>query len=273
MMEAGAAVSSWVGATLCRWSASCGLLNAEFQMAKKPGRGKCVHCLDEDVARNWDHVFPESWYPDNTEDNLLKWKAPSCLACNERLGVIERDFLHRVAMNLDPLDPATASIVARAKRARDPEAATSERDRRARTKLREKIRGDVLFGSNIPVDATYPGLHDRWGQQEPNRAALLIPVSYFQDITRKIVAGFVYHQDKKFIDSPFQIEFFDADRGQMFVPILDRFGEIHAREPGLKIRRAVAPEDGMSSVFEILFWHQFRTYATVTSAPEGQDQA
>jgi hypothetical protein len=98
--------------------------------------------------------------------------------------------------------------------------------------------------------------------------ALLIPVTHFHDITRKIVAGFVYCQDKKFIDPPFKIEFFDADRGQVFVPILDRFAQIHAREPAVVIRRALAPDDGISSIFEIQFWRHFTTFATVTADAE-----
>jgi hypothetical protein len=32
-------------------------------MAKKPENGKCVHCLMDPVERNWDHMFPKSWYP------------------------------------------------------------------------------------------------------------------------------------------------------------------------------------------------------------------
>jgi hypothetical protein len=31
------------------------------------------------AERDWDHVFPISWYPDTTPPDLEKWKIPSCL--------------------------------------------------------------------------------------------------------------------------------------------------------------------------------------------------
>ena len=43
-------------------------------MAKNPGKDRCVHCLKEGVERNWDHVFPNSWYPDTTAADMEKCK-------------------------------------------------------------------------------------------------------------------------------------------------------------------------------------------------------
>jgi hypothetical protein len=43
----------------------------------------------------------------------------------------------------------------------------------------------------------------------------------------------------------------------------NRVAEGYAREPGIVVRRTVTPEDGMSSLFEVEFWHQFKTYASV----------
>jgi hypothetical protein len=37
----------------------------------------------------------------------------------------------------------------------------------------------------------------------------------------------------------------------------------YAREPGALVRRFVTPQDGVSSVFEIEFWQQFKTYAFI----------
>jgi hypothetical protein len=51
--------------------------------------------------------------------------------------------------------------------------------------------------------------------------------------------------------------------------VIDRFGKTHARPPGLVVRRAVVPEDGVSSLFEITFWGQFTSYATVLDPVRG----
>ena len=45
---------------------------------------KCVICLKnfnysiEDDSRTEEHVFPKSWYPKSTPNDLKKWKVPSC---------------------------------------------------------------------------------------------------------------------------------------------------------------------------------------------------
>jgi hypothetical protein len=45
---------------------------------------------------------------------------------------------------------------------------------------------------------------------------------------------------------------------------LDRWATVYAREPRIVVRRAVAHEDRISSLFEITFWKQFKTYASVS---------
>jgi hypothetical protein len=51
---------------------------------------------------------------------------------------------------------------------------------------------------------------------------------------------------------------------------LSKFGTEYAREPGIVVRRAVAHEDGISSLFEITFWKQFKTYASASLSGDGQ---
>src|SRR5437899_2162775 len=101
-------------------------------MAKKLGPGKCVHCLKDVEERNFDHVFPESWYPDSTPPNLEKWQIPSCIPCNRDYGKLEQDFLLKVGLCLDPFDPASASIVQKSLRSLKPAAARTARDARHR---------------------------------------------------------------------------------------------------------------------------------------------
>jgi hypothetical protein len=53
---------------------------------------QCIHCgaaVDETTK---DHVFPASWYPETTPEEIQRWTAPSCGACNNRLGSIEKRY-------------------------------------------------------------------------------------------------------------------------------------------------------------------------------------
>ena len=49
-----------------------------------------------------------------------------------------------------------------------------------------------------------------------------------------------------------------------FQKLLDEFGTIYGREPGLVVQRAVTIDDELSSLFKITFWGQLSMYATVT---------
>jgi hypothetical protein len=236
-------------------------------MAKRPKPGKCVHCLRDPVERNWDHVFPESWYPDTTPPNLYKWQIPSCVPCNCELGEIEDEFLVLVALCLDPKIPASRSIVEKALRAMNPEAAISSADRKARASLARRVMEHLLEGPNIPQTGIYPTLGEKWGRAPGQGIAVRIPADSFRRLTEKIVRGIFFLEDKKFIEPPYHILFFALDDAgaQPARELLDRAGVTYTREPGIVVKRAVVPEDGISSIFEIEFWGQFKTHASVTS--------
>ena len=236
-------------------------------MAKRPKPGRCVHCLRDPVDRNWDHVFPESWYPDTTPPNLYKWQIPSCIQCNKELGEIEDEFLVLVALCLDPNDPASKSIVEKAFRAMNPEVAKNASDKRGRAALLKRVKSRLLQGSQIPKSGIYPTLNERWGCQAGSGIALTIPADSFRRITEKIVRGIFFIEHERFIEPPYTVQFYALnDEGAKPIrEYLDQAGETFAREPGVVIRRAITPEDGMSSLFEIEFWGQFKSHAAVTT--------
>jgi hypothetical protein len=229
-------------------------------MAKAPGPGKCVHCLNHSAERNWDHVFPKSWYPDSTPKELAKWQVPSCLPCNSEYGRIERDFLIHI-LGLDPYHPASRSVVETAMRSMKPTAGHDERDRKSRHALAEMILAERLQGAAIPQGATIPGMGERWGRPLEQQVALLSEQN-LRRMVEKIVRGFFYLQDEVFIEPPYEIDYYlEDDAG--FCATLDVCGIVYSRPPGLVVRRALC-EDKRSSLFEITFWQQFKTYATVT---------
>lgn len=241
-------------------------------MAKRPPPGKCVYCLKDPVERNWDHVFPEAWYPVSSPQDVYKWQIPSCIPCNDGLGRIENEFLRYVGLSLDPHAPASKGIVQKALRSLDPTKGKDERDRNARASLRRRVLAEALVGSAIPRTGVYPGMGKRSAGPPEQDVAVLVPAESFRRLTDKIVRGIFYLDDRKFIEPPYQIEFVPLDPlvSGPIRSLIDRFGTQYAREPGIIVRRAVAPEDGVSSIFEIEFWQQFKTYAFVTREKTGK---
>ena len=128
----------------------------ESTMAKRPKPGKCVHCLNDPGERNWDHVFPRSWYPNDTPKGLAKWQIPSCIPCNARYGKIESDFLSRVALALEPQHSGSLGVIETGLRSMKPAAGRNERDSAMRLtvdslgcrgvgRFNEAERGATLF--------------------------------------------------------------------------------------------------------------------------------
>jgi len=181
------------------------------------------------------------------------------------MGKIESEFLSRVGLCLDPFDSASQDIVQKALKAMRPSAAKNNRDRQARTALRQRVLEELLQGSQIPKIGVYPGMGNRWGGPMEEQVAVRISAESLHRLTEKIVRGIFYVEDKQFIEPPYVIEFFalDSDGAKPIQELLDRLGRVYAREPGIIVHRAVLLDDGISSLFEIEFWRQFKMYASV----------
>lgn len=233
-------------------------------MAKRPRKGRCVHCLKDGMDLNSDHVFPRSWYPNSTPADLEKWQIPSCIACNDRYGKLECDLIGRLGLVLDASNPASAGLAEKALRAIDPDAAKSEgdasaRDARAKKILRELYKGEELKGKEV-----VPGLGERWDRPLEEQLGISIPEHSLPAMTEKIVRGITFREDNAFIEADQKIKSFlvkDEDV-QDVKAMLDRAGQEFKREPGLVIRRA---RSGAGDLYEITFWNQFKLYATVSN--------
>ncbi|TAM44801.1 MAG: hypothetical protein EPN55_10055 [Gammaproteobacteria bacterium] len=236
----------------------------------KPGPGKCVHCLGKFQKRNWDHVFPKSWYPDTTPNNIEKWKIPTCKLCNDAYGKLEDDLLQRLGLCIDPDAQASSGITRKALRALDPAYAKGQKDKRLRKARREKLLREVRSGEDVSTENIYPGFEEKWGRPANEQRAIPLPAKSLRKLAEKITRGIFYIEDKKYIEHPYKIEFYalrDSDT-EPVVELLEKHGKMYARGPGIVVQRVVAPEDGISSIFGITVWDQFRMYVSVMKEDE-----
>lgn len=235
-------------------------------MARRPPPGKCVHCLHDHLPRTWDHVFPESWYPETTSTDIEKWKIPACDPCNKEHGVREQDLMILIGLCIDPQAIESAGIVPKALRSLNPELAKNEVDRKARDAKRNQVLRRLLKGSEVPSNAIYPKFEEKWSRSPEQQIAVPIPKNSVDRLFEKIIRGLVYIEDVSFIEPPYKVDLFPMHEHSAteFISLLEKFGEVHACGPGIVVRRAVAPEDGLSAIYEITIWGIFQTYATVT---------
>jgi len=234
-------------------------------MARQPGPGICVHCLRDVPKRNWDHVFPQGWYPDTTPENLEKWKIPSCKSCNDEYGRMEEELGIILSACVNPKSARASGIWEKTLRALDPSHGRNEKDRRIRERKRQKLLGTMLTGDEIPGEGIYPGLGERWGRPRNEQAALLVPARYLRKLAEKIVKGLVFLEDGKLVDADTEIEHHVVSKegAGPIEELLRKFGNKHSRGPGIEVVRAVTPDDGISAFYKISVWGEFVMYVSV----------
>ncbi len=233
-------------------------------MARKPPPGRCVHCRAEVKHLTWDHVFPKGWYPGNTPPNMEKWKIPACSPCNSRYGCIEDDLGIVIPLCLGPDAPNATGLYQKALRAIDPSHGRNHRDRVNRRKKRQKLFRSLLKGHEIP-NAVYPGFEERWNRAKSDQVGLPVPVDHLKQLVVKIVKGITYIEDRIYLNEHTQIEH-HVVKPSIAAPLekaVRVHGEIHSREPGIEVVRAVTPDDGVSALYKITIWGRLVMYATV----------
>lgn len=235
-------------------------------MARKPGPGKCVHCLGDFQIRNWDHVLPRSWYPTSTPLNLEKWQIPSCEKCNSDYGKLEEELLFNLAYTVTPNTPASSGIYERAVRSADESLGKNERDRMARRARRQKVLQTIRCGNEVPNEGIYPGLGERWDSPKEDQAAFAILVDDIKRLCEKFVRGITYIENDAFIEPPFSVEFYalDQEGAEVINTLLDRHGSVYTLGPGFEVVRVVPCDEPRASMFKITVFSEFVMYAVVS---------
>jgi hypothetical protein len=193
-------------------------------------------------------------------------RQPSCLACNSALGRVESRFISLIALTLDPKVRETAGIPQKVLRSLKPEFARNEVDALARTAAAKRVTASIYHGS-FEARNVYPTAGTEAARARSDQIPFLIPKELFEKVTEKIVRGIVYVETGRFVEPPLRIQFF-PDGPDMpsseFVQVIRTHGKTLERQPGIQINHAIAPEDGVSGLFEIVFWGgQIKTYASV----------
>jgi len=217
-----------------------------------------------------DHVFPKSWYPENTSTNIEKWIIPACLQCNNEYGEIEQDLLIRLGLCINPQSPGALGIVPKVLRSINPQEAENEKEARHRAAKRAKLLRQIRKGNDFPDESIYPNLGEKGGRPPEQQHVITFSAKSMRRFGEKIVRGIFYIEDSRFIEPPYIVEVHGVHDEHVaeIITIIDKFGEISAREPGIVVCRVVSPEDAMSSLFKIEIWQQFKMYASVYNSAD-----
>ena len=191
---------------------------------------------------------------------------PSCVDCNLNLGRIESRFISLIGLTLDPKVREMAGIPQKVLRLLKAESARDESDPLARTANAMRMTVSIYRGPFSPENV-YPTAGTEAARVGSDPIPFLISADLFEKVTKKIARGITYLETGRFIEPPLSVLFFPDGpkmKNNNFVQMIRQYGKTLERAPGIRIDYVVTSEDGISGLFEIVFWGgQIKTYASV----------
>lgn len=235
-------------------------------MSKKFKECKCVHCLRYFAELTSDHVFPVSWYPKTTPDNLEKWQMPSCEVCNKKYGRIEEELLLKLGLCVKPFSNESFGIANKALRAINPNKGKNDSDSRIRLKKREKTLHEAIDPTIVPFTSFLPNFGFNDGVDPKEQLAVKVSARGLKAIGEKLIRGITWVVDKEYISEKYEIEIYIYhERDAEFLnEKLNKFGRIYILGPGIRVVRAVTRQDSICGIYSMEIWGQLKIYGIVS---------
>jgi hypothetical protein len=250
------------------------LLNVHRQqpIIRRPkSDGRCIHCQKPLTEATKDHVFPSSWYPDTTPDDVQRWTAPSCESCNGHFGELEKELLVFLAYCINPTKPAAQGLYERARRTIGIGVeGLSNEEKRHREAGRRKLLNEARPYSPEVQPHIIPGLGPHPEAPVSSQMQLTIKAESIHAVVKKIVRGCEYWlAGGRIVEPPYEIEiFFPTETPEDVRKLMAAFalGPVYLG-PGLRIRRGGAQDDPLSVLYELVMWDTLPVYASILPPP------
>lgn len=240
-------------------------------MSKKFINQYCVHCLGyfEDLPE--DHIFPESWYPDSTPQNMEKWVAPACFGCNNKLGRIEDETYKKLALCLSGNEIAASGVSVKANLLYKPSLAKDKRDKGRKEANIRKLIPDLMYTDKMPK-----GLMKNCGPKEgDSEKLLLVHISILElldPFAKKVIRGLEFKFRNKLIDRNVRkitiihpvvgIENIASSEMLELNNILNKNGVKVDRGPGFVVRHAIDIHG--TSLYHVIIWGKVEMWGSVS---------
>jgi hypothetical protein len=227
----------------------------------------CIHCLGT-AGNTKDHVFPKSWYTQDTPENVQRPTAPSCLSCNNNLGKVEKILFIKLSACIDPLKAEASGINKKLLVSLGvgvEENILSKKEKIARIKEREKLLLEITPYN--PTIKSFPGLGLHEGYPPEMHSTIKVPDKELKMVSMKIIRGLEYKYSNRYIIPPLivKIYFIPDEISTTFVDnILKKHGLKETYGPGFQVHRAEAMDDTKPAVlYKITIWGTLNFYASV----------
>jgi hypothetical protein len=236
---------------------------------------RCVHCGKTVTEMTKDHVFPDSWYPETTPDSTQRWTVPSCSACNNRLGSIEKKVFSRLALCIDPRKAEAAGLSAKVRCSlgigvEGLGAVEAEHRRKQKLGLMAAIKPHESAASA----SILPGLGSHAGFEDKELPQIRIPADLLNTVADKIVRGCEYSLSGRIVEKPYRIQIFFAHDHNVPDVLARALKGPSAKKvrlgPGFSVVRIAAHDAPDSVVYKITLWGTLAFYAVILPSDESE---
>jgi hypothetical protein len=212
-----------------------------------------------------DHVIASAWYPSNVPATFQRYTVRACCGCNERLGKIETDILHHLAVCLDPQNPAVRPIVEKQRRALDPSAASDLADWQKREARRRSLQNDMVDASDVPLHKVVAWTLPNIRSGQPLRA-IRVPTT-LAEVVEKWVRGIHYKTTRSFLPDAYAVQSVPVtdEAEAAHFEFIRRRGQVLAEGPGIAITQWIERQDEvLYALYSFMIWDVFSVYAAAT---------
>jgi len=226
----------------------------------------CVHCLKglDRNSKSKDHVFPSSWYTDDTPSNIQRWTVPSCTECNNQFGQLEKDLFVRLAMCINPKQAEATGITTKLMRSFGAGLDASDLTDQER-EIRKKLLVEVLKESFPYEDGirSFPGFGPHAGFPLEIQRAIKIPERLLMPVLGKVYRGIEYKLASRYVTDSNKLKFYHVDEEPEEVSnLISKFGRVVSLGPGFQVFR-VGHDKSNVILYKTIIWGKWTSYASL----------
>src|SRR3989344_18188 len=214
--------------------------------------GKCVHCFKELVEVTRDHIFPSSWYTDNTQQNIQRLTVPSCRECNEKFGKLEQKLFMRLVPCIDPTKAEMSGITKKLFH-------TYTKNPRFLKWLKENLK------PYTKDKKPFPGLGPHEGFPLESQSYIPAPVDLLPPVLEKIFRGLEYKFEQRLMKEPYALKIYHVfEEPEEIKKLLSHKSKKDISfGPGFSVERIVPTNMKEPVIYKTIIWGTFISYASV----------
>jgi len=211
---------------------------------------KCVHCFIELEKETRDHVFPKSWYTDDTPSWVERWTVPSCEKCNQKFGKLEQDLFVRLVPCINPKKAEMSGIT----------------NKLLHTFEKRPHFLKWLLANSKPYTEDkkpFPGLGPH--PEAPIESQLYIPGpnDLLMPVLEKIFRGVEYKISGHYIEPPLNLKIYHVFEEPEEVKRLLNFKSTASLGPGFRIERVVPGNQTFPIFYKTVIWGTLISYSSI----------